>query len=95
MVAVNVTGECDTDVQRAALRRCEPVLQIFCLREGRATQSDNVGDCPLGRNLASIVAYTPDDITDDQNTRPGLPSGPVTRKIVSQKPWPVRHTINS
>ena len=95
LVAVDVIGECDTDVTDPRLRRCEPVFSIFCLREGRDTQSNNRTDCPLDRNDTRIVAYTPDNINDDFNTRPGLPNGPVTRRIVSQKPWPVRHIIFS
>ena len=92
LVSVDTLDDCDVDVTDPRLRPCEPVLQMFCLREGRDTQSNNMTDCSLGRNDTSIVAYTPDDIRDDRNTRPGLPSGPVTRRIVSQKPWPVRHT---
>ena len=36
---------------------CEPFLQIFCLREGRDTQSTNTGDCPLGVSTAEIIAF--------------------------------------
>ena len=93
LVTIDVIGDCDTDVTDPRLHRCEPVFSMFCLREGRDTQSNNMTDCPLGRNDERVVAYTPDNINDDFNTRPGLPSGPVTRRIVSQKPWPVRHTI--
>ena len=93
LLSVDTLSDCDNDVTDPRLRLCEPILQIFCLREGRDAQSNNTGDCPLGRNDMSVVAYTPDDINDDFNTRPGLPNGPVTRRIVSQRPWPVRHTI--
>ena len=93
LVSVDTLDDCDIDVPDLRIRPCEPVLQIFCLREGRDTQSNNMMDCPLGRNDTLVVAYTPDDINDDFNTRPGLPSGPVTWRIVSQRPWPVRHTI--
>ena len=70
---------------------CEPFLQIFCLREGRDTQSTNTGDCPLGGSTAGIIAFTPGDVRRDSETRPGLPNGPVNRTIASREPWPVRH----
>ena len=74
---------------------CEPFLSTFCLREGTAnTESTNVNDCPLGNSNAGIIAYTPPDITMDLLTRPGLPSGPVNKTIMSQEPWPVRHIIS-
>ena len=93
LLAVNTVDDCDVDVTDPRLRPCEPILQVFCLREGRDTQSNNMGDCPLGRNDTVVIAYTPDDIRDDLNTRPGLPSGAVTRRIMSQRRWPVRHTL--
>ena len=70
---------------------CEPFLQIFCLREGRDTQSTNyTGDCPLGSSNAGIIAFTPSNLNRDSETRPGLSNGPVNRTIASQEPWPVR-----
>ena len=72
---------------------CEPFLQIFCLREGRDTQSTNAGDCPLGNSTAGIIAFTPGNASRDAETRPGLPNGPVNRTIVVQQPWPVRLTF--
>ena len=70
---------------------CEPFLQIFCLREGRDTQSIDTGDCPLGVSTAGIIAFTPTDLNRGSETRPGLPNGPVNRTITSQQPWPVRN----
>ena len=72
---------------------CEPFLSIFCLREGTNTQNNNTEYCPLGRNDAGIIAYTPGvdlDVDRFNATRPGLPNGPVNRTITSQHPWPVR-----
>ena len=91
LVAVDVIGDCDTDTVDANVprRRCEPVFSIFCLRKGRDTQSNNIGDCPLGRNDERVIAYT-GKLNDDRNTGPGLPDGrAVTRSIMSQSPWPV------
>ena len=51
---------------------CEPFLQIFCLREGRDTQSTNTGDCPLGGSTSGIIAFTPSDLSRDSETRLGL-----------------------
>ena len=68
---------------------CEPFLSTFCLREETNTQNSDTGNCPLGRNDAGIIAYTPDDLTM-RETRPGLPNGPVNQTITSQHPWPVR-----
>ena len=92
LVAVNVIGDCDVNLPAPDTRRgCEPVLEIFCLREGRDTQSNNMTDCPLGRNDTKAIAYT-GEILDDYNTGPGLPDGrAVIRSIMSQRPWPVRH----
>ena len=70
---------------------CEPFLQIFCLREGRDTQSNITDDCPLGNSTAGIIAFTPDDVRRDSETRPGLPDGAVNRTFTSQQPWPVRN----
>ena len=72
---------------------CEPFLSTFCLREGTSTQNSDTGYCPLGRNDAGIVAYTPDvnlDVERMAETRPGLPNGPLNLTITSQHPWPVR-----
>ena len=71
---------------------CEPLLQVFCLREGRSTKSSDKMDCPLGRNDTEIVAFTPSNHTWDNITRPGLPNGPVIRTVTSQTLWPVRHS---
>ena len=72
---------------------CEPFLKIFCLREGRDTQSTDTGDCPLGSSNDGIIAFTPGDASRDSETRPGLPNGPVNRTIVLQQSWPVRLTF--
>ena len=78
-----------------AFGRCEPFLYVFCLREGTNTQSTEfinlAEDCPLGRLLVEgIVAFTPNNLSRDSETRPGLPDGPVNRTIMSEKRWPVR-----
>ena len=78
---------------------CESFLSTFCLRarEGASrTQNSDTGYCPLGRNDAGIIAYTPGvNLTgiDERSvpTRPGLPDGSVNRTIISQDPWPVRY----
>ena len=73
---------------------CEPFLSTFCLREGTSTQNNDTGYCPLGRNDAGIIAYTPGvdlDVDRFEATRPGLPNGTVNRTITSQHPWPVRY----
>ena len=80
----------------ALLGPCEPFLSISCLREGTTTQNSDTGNCPLGRNDAGIIAYTPGvNLTgiDERMaaTRPGLPDGSVNRTITSQHPWPVRY----
>ena len=72
---------------------CEPFLSTFCLREETNTQNSDTGNCPLGRNDAGIIAYTPDVNLNEEPlapTRPGLPNGPVNQTITSQHPWPVR-----
>ena len=72
---------------------CEPFLSTFCLREGTSTQNNDTGYCPLGRNDAGIIAYTPGvNLTMEPlaPTRPGLPNGPLNLTIISQYPWPVR-----
>ena len=99
LVAVDVIGEnvCDVDIQPIDGRsRCELVLETFCLRKGRDTQSNNITDCPLGRNDTQVIAFTGMNVAtnmEDFNTGPGLPEGAVTRRIMSQEPWPVRHMI--
>ena len=97
LVSVGITGDCDIAVPEGdSRRRCEPVFSLFCLREGRDTQSNNVTDCPLGRNDERVIAYTGrNEIANmgDHNTGPGLPEGAVTRRIMSQEPWPVRHMV--
>ena len=77
--------------------QCEPFLSTFCLREGTSTQTIDTGYCPLGRNDAGIIAYTPGvNITAEPlaPTRPGLPNGPLNLTITSQLPWPVRFIID-
>ena len=72
---------------------CEPLLSTFCLRVETNTQNNDTGYCPLGRNDAGIIAYTPGvDLNVEQRaaTRPGLPNGPLNLTITSQLPWPVR-----
>ena len=69
-------------------RRCEPVFSLFCLREGRDTQSNNIDltDCPLGRKDTGVIAFTGMNVVtnvEDFNTGPGLPEGAVTRRIMS------------
>ena len=76
---------------------CEPFLSTFCLRKGASTQNSDTEYCPLGRNDAGIIAYTPGvNLTglDERMAapRPGLPDGSVNRTITSQDPWPVRCT---
>ena len=74
---------------------CEPFLSTFCLREETNTQNSDTRNCPLGRNDAGIIAYTPDVDLTVLGTRPGLPNGPVNQTITSQHPWPVRfYTAN-
>ena len=75
---------------------CEPFLSTFCLREETNIQNSDTGNCPLGRNDAGIIAYTPGvNLTgiDERMaaTRPGLPGGSVNRTITSLHPWPVRY----
>ena len=72
---------------------CDPLLSTFCLREGTSTQNNDTRSCPLGRNDAGIIAYTPAvDLNVERMaaTRPGLPNGPLYLTITSQHPWPVR-----
>ena len=93
-------GTCDpvvppTQEDIKLLGPCEPFLSTFCLREKTNTQNSDTGNCPLGRNDAGIIAYTPGvNLTgiDEQMaaTRPGLPDGSVNRTITSLHPWPVR-----
>ena len=94
LVSVDVIGDCEPDIPAPDPRkRCEPAFSMFCLREGRDTQSNDITDCPLGRNDTRVIAYT-GEILDDFNTGPGLPDGQaVTRSIMSQRPWPVRNII--
>ena len=85
----------DFMVGQEARGRCEPFLGDFCLREGRNTQLVTPGgrdDCPLGYVPESgrVVAFTPNDLSRESETRPGLPDGPVNRTIMSEEPWPVR-----
>ena len=101
LVSVTTTfdnGTCDSvdpaDVE--LLGPCEPFLSTFCLREGTSTHIIDAEYCPLGRNDAGIIAYTPGvNLTGiDQRiaaTRPGLPDGSVNRTITSQHPWPVSY----
>ena len=63
-------------------KKCSTYFSIFCLREGRDTQSTNTGNCPLGRNSERLNAYP-------ENDNEPLPS-PQTRRITSPRPWPVR-----
>ena len=100
LVSVDVNiDDCDTNWYPITdpRRRCEPAFSIFCLREGRDTQSNNtmVGGCPLGSNDERVIAYTGDiNFLDGANSRPGLPGGlAVTRSIMSQRPWPIRRDI--
>ena len=58
---------------------CEAYLSIFCLREGRSTNSTSISDCPLGTNGRRVSV---DDISSSTSH--------VTRKISSLKSWPVR-----
>ena len=62
------------------LGACEPFLSTFCLREETNIQNSDTGNCPLGRNDAGIIAYTPGDL-NVPGTRPGLPNGPVNQAI--------------
>ena len=59
---------------------CDIYFSVFCLREGRApdSQSTNEEDCSLGRNTTRMNAYG-----NHQNEL-------NTRRIMSQKSWPVR-----
>ena len=99
LVSVNTTGShsCDLDSPEGdSRRRCEPVFSLFCLREGRDTQSNNITDCPLGRNDTGVIAFTGMNVLANRghfNTGPGLPEGAITRRIMSQEPWPVMHMI--
>ena len=72
--------------------RCEPFFGVFCLREGTNIRSTDPMDCPLGRipDSGRVVAFTPNDLSYESETRPGLPDGPVNRTIISEEPWPVR-----
>ena len=56
---------------------CTTYFSIFCLREGRDTQSTNTQDCPLGSS-GRLNAY-------DERL-----SSLQTRRIISPRPWPVR-----
>ena len=58
--------------------RCETYLSIFCLREGRSTQSEIEDDCPLGSSGRTNV--------NDVFTLP------LMRRILSQKPWTVSNS---
>ena len=89
-------GTCDSvrleDIE--LLGACEPFLSTFYLREGTSTQNNDTSYCPLGRNDAGIIAYTPGDL-NVPGTRPGLPNGPVNQIITSlEHPWPVRYIHN-
>ena len=93
---VNATDDCDIDETDPSLTPCEPFLSIFCLREGSAAQSSSTesGDCPLGRNDSGIFGFTTTDRNNDSVTRPALQlDPPQTRKIMSDKPWPVRYML--
>ena len=105
LLRVDVLNEnCDDfTVGHEARGRCEPFLGDFCLREGRNTQLVTPGgrdDCPLGYVPESgrVFAFTPNDLSRESETRPGLPDGPVNRTVMSEEPWPVRlnprHEIN-